>query len=425
MLMPGSRKKNMRIKLIGINKATYKLADGSKHTRYYAWRGGPPLVGEPGTPEFIASYNAAVATKVVAPEGRLQRLINDYQRSQAFLKLRERTRSDYIDYIAKIEARFGDMPLKATERKETRGIFLDWRDELALKSPRQADYVWTVLARILSWGKDRGRITVNPCERGGRVYDGTRVDHVWSEEDEAAFLKYAPAQLHLPLILALWTGQRQGDLLRLPWSAYNGTDIRLRQSKTGARVVIPVGGPLKAMLDAMPRRSPIILPLRAVPGRGIFERSGGRPAKRPGLKTSHFTICAGLRLRDSPWLVVAKRRLPPSPAIPFPMSARSSKCTTCTAIRRWRATRSANWKCTTRRKQEHRSQSESQSVPASRTWKWRKSPTNQIVGEPTLRRDTPDSMSGLPPTTTEWRIFENGRNVPRAVMPLRPVARLM
>jgi integrase len=249
----------MRIKLKGLNFTNYKLADGSIRTRYYAWRGGPPLVGEPGTPEFIAGYNAAVATKAVAPEGRLQALIDDYQNSQAFLKRRERTRSDYVKQIAKIEAKFGDMPLKATERKETRGIFLDWRDDLALKSPRQADYAWTVLARILSWAKDRGRITVNPCERGGRVYDGTRVDHVWSEDDEAAFLKHAPAHLHPPLILALWTGQRQGDLLRLPWSAYDGTDIRLRQSKTGERVVVPVGAPLKVMLDALPRRSPIIL----------------------------------------------------------------------------------------------------------------------------------------------------------------------
>jgi hypothetical protein len=39
--------------------------------------------------------------------------------------------------------------------------------------------------------------------------------------------------LHLPLLLALWTGQRQGDLLRLPWSAYDGEHVRLRQSKTG------------------------------------------------------------------------------------------------------------------------------------------------------------------------------------------------
>ena len=60
--------------------------------------------------------------------------------------------------------------------------------------------------------------------------------------------------LHLPLLLALWTGQRQGDLLRLPWSAYNGSTIRLKQSKTGARVEVPVGAPLKAALDAFIRR---------------------------------------------------------------------------------------------------------------------------------------------------------------------------
>ena len=79
---------------------------------------------------------------------------------------------------------------------------------------------------------------MNPCERGGKLYSGTRVDCVWSIEDEAAFLQHAPAHLHLPLLLALWTGQRQGDLLRLPWSAYDGKHIRLRQSKTGVRVQV-------------------------------------------------------------------------------------------------------------------------------------------------------------------------------------------
>jgi hypothetical protein len=60
-------------------------------------------------------------------------------------------------------------------------------------------------------------------------------------------------------LLALWTGQRQGDLLRLPWSAYDGKMIRLRQSKGGRRVVIPVGAPLKAALDSATRRSTIML----------------------------------------------------------------------------------------------------------------------------------------------------------------------
>jgi len=116
-----------------------------------------------------------------------------------------------------------------------------------------------VLARVLSWSKDRGRISVNPCERGGRLYRGSRAEKIWTADDETAFLKTSPAHLHLPLLLALWTGQRQGDLLRLPWSAYDGTHIRLKQSKTGSRVVVPVGTTLKAALDKATKRSTIIL----------------------------------------------------------------------------------------------------------------------------------------------------------------------
>jgi hypothetical protein len=67
-----------------------------------------------------------------------------------------------------------------------------------------------------------------------------------------------PGHLHLPLLLALWTGQRQGDLLRLPWSAYDGTHIRLKQSKTGARVLLPVGAP-------QARQRPIGGPIRLTP----------------------------------------------------------------------------------------------------------------------------------------------------------------
>jgi integrase len=172
----------------------------------------------------------------------------------------ETTRADYVMIIQKvIEPRFGDFPIKALADPRTRGMFKEWRDELARKSPRRADYAWSVLARILSVAVDRGKITTNPMRGGGQLYSGSRRDKIWTADDEATFLKSAPPHLHLALLLALWTGQRQGDLLRLPWSAYDGNYIRLRQSKTGARVVIPVGAPLKAALDQTPRRSPIIL----------------------------------------------------------------------------------------------------------------------------------------------------------------------
>jgi integrase len=97
-----------------------------------------------------------------------------------------------------------------------------------------------VLARILT-ALDRGWVDANPCERGGRLYSRNRRDKIWTVDDELAFLEKAPQHLHLPLTLALWTGQRQGDRLRLTWSAYNGNNILLRRFKTGARVSIPVG----------------------------------------------------------------------------------------------------------------------------------------------------------------------------------------
>ena len=159
---------------------------------------------------------------------------------------------------------------------------MGWRDQLAASAGRrQADYAWTVLARVLSWSFDRGLVAANPCERGGRLYrGGGRAEKIWTVADEAAFLERAPAHLHLALLLALWTGQRQGDLLRLPWSGYDGTHIRLRQRKTGARVVIPVGAPLKAALDATPKLSTIIL-----------TNSDGKPWTSDGFRASWGKAC--------------------------------------------------------------------------------------------------------------------------------------
>lgn len=251
----------MRIRLKGINSITKRLADGRRRTYWYAWKGGPPLRGEPGSPEFVASYNEAVASKVVPAKGALIKLLQQYQASDDFMSLANSTRRSYVALIKRIEKEFGDFPISGLTDRRTRGIFMAWRDQLAASAGRRlADYAWTVLARILSWSFNRGLVAANPCERGGRLYrGGGRADKIWTTTDEAAFLERAPAHLHLPLLLALWTGQRQGDLLRLPWSGYDGAHIRLQQGKTGARVVIPVGAPLKAALDAATKRSTIIL----------------------------------------------------------------------------------------------------------------------------------------------------------------------
>jgi integrase len=188
--------------------------------------------------------------------------LQQYQASEEFRGLAPRSRADYVGKIKLIEKTFAEFPLSAMSDVRTRGILKEWRERLAVASRRQADYAWVVLARVLSWGMDRGLIAANPCARGGRLYRGSRAEKIWTAADEAAFLERAPAHLHLALTLALWTGQRQGDLLRLPWSAYDGKHIRLQQSKGGVRVVIRVGAPLKAALEVTPKRSTVVASIR-------------------------------------------------------------------------------------------------------------------------------------------------------------------
>jgi hypothetical protein len=74
----------MRIRLKGINSIAKTLADATRRTYWYAWKGGPPLRGEPGTPEFVASYNEAVARKMVPPDGKLISVLQKYQASGKF-----------------------------------------------------------------------------------------------------------------------------------------------------------------------------------------------------------------------------------------------------------------------------------------------------------------------------------------------------
>ncbi|MEM1131136.1 MAG: site-specific integrase [Pseudomonadota bacterium] len=249
----------MRVRLKGINQVSKRLADGTRVTYYYAWKGGPRLPGKPGDPEFIAAYNEAVAQKAEQPSDTLQTVLRAYQDSPKFLDLAERTRKDYTRHIRKIETEFGDFPIAALPDRRTRAEFLSWRDRMAGKSRRQADYAFATFAAIMAWATDRGLVLVNPCERPGKLYRASRSDTIWTDADETALLAIAPPRIRLAYLLAVWTGQRQGDLLRLTWTAYDGTHIRLTQRKTGRRVVLPVGGPLKAALDAEPRTAVTIL----------------------------------------------------------------------------------------------------------------------------------------------------------------------
>src|SRR5947209_18945587 len=100
----------MWTRMKGINRVRKRLADGRSVVYYYAWKGGPPLPGKPGSAEFRDAYNDAIASKRQKRDGALLSILNAYQRSPDFLDRAERTRHDYIGKIKLIEKRFKDFP---------------------------------------------------------------------------------------------------------------------------------------------------------------------------------------------------------------------------------------------------------------------------------------------------------------------------
>lgn len=241
----------MQARLVGVHTVRKRLAGGEVREYHYAWRGGPRINADPESIDFIAEYVRLVRDRPNAPyQGCMAEIIRAYLRSPAYTELKPSTREGYDIAIRAIEAEFFEMTCERISAPGTRAIFMAWRDEIAQTHKRKADLFMSVLQRVLWFGLDREMIERHPLERVEKISDGTRRDIIWSDEEIAAFKKVAPEPLVRAMVLALWTGQRQGDLLGLTWKSYDGRAITLRQSKRGAHVRVKVSEELRGVLEA-------------------------------------------------------------------------------------------------------------------------------------------------------------------------------
>ena len=103
-------------------------------------------------------------------------------------------------------------------------------------------------------------------------------------------MNVAPVELQRALILALHTGQRQGDLLRLTWTNYDGHLITLRQGKTNRRVDIPCTAALKRMFDPLEKAAAVILATKSgLPWKARYFKAQWEAAtKKAEIKDLHF-----------------------------------------------------------------------------------------------------------------------------------------
>lgn len=207
----------------GIHTVKRTLADGGTKEYHYVRRRGKI---QPRAADALAS------------------VIIQWQESPVWRKLAPATQIHYSHYL-KPMWRIGHIPIGALRRAD----LLTLRDKIAAARGDGAAHGFTrAVSKLFSFALDRGIIEYNPATRLATDLERGHLK-AWTQEEADTAIAKLPEHLRRVVVLALYTGQRRGDLCALTWSAYDGEAIRLTQQKTGEPLVVPCHPALKAELD--------------------------------------------------------------------------------------------------------------------------------------------------------------------------------
>ncbi len=249
----------MIIVIKGIHKVKRKQANGTIKTHYYAWRGGPKMVSEPGSEAFAAEHlRFKEQLQPTKTPDTLESLIEYFtgtedKPNEDFLRLAQSTRDDHLYAFKLIRKEWPNLPVRLTQQKGMKADIRKWHRSFA-KNPRKADKLLFSLSKVFSYAINDELIDKNPCKGIGRLYKGSRKNMLWKKDQIDTFRAGAKPHILLPWEIAYQTGQRQGDILSLTWNQYDGEYLQFRQSKGGKQLKVKVRQSLKLILDSTPKR---------------------------------------------------------------------------------------------------------------------------------------------------------------------------
>ncbi|MCB1884623.1 MAG: tyrosine-type recombinase/integrase [Geminicoccaceae bacterium] len=227
-----------------------------------------------------------------------------YLESRAFRRLAPRTKRDYqkLLFDLKDPAHFGGAALAEVTPQAVEAF----RDMLERRGSGLAgiDYRLKVLRLLFAWATKQGRWSgANPA--AGRIEPAYRPRRqVWSREGvRAAFALPHPSGLAAHL--ALFTLQRQGDILAMRWDHVRDGAIRVVQGKSNALLFLPIHPHLEAALGASPQRGDWLL---TAGGGGPYTPDGFRALWRrhkAGIKDARDCTFHDLRRTATSWLTGA------------------------------------------------------------------------------------------------------------------------
>jgi len=169
-------------------------------------------------------------------------VMEEYRRSADFRRLAHETRVTYLRAMNDL-AEYHGTPIDTVRRRHLKGL-----QDAFFDTPAKANQVVAFFVTLLSFAVDREYIAANPGFRLKKLKVGEYTR--WSNEQLAYAMEHFSEHIRRAVVLALYTGQREGDCIRMTWADYDGQGVRVTQEKTEAKLWVPCHPALKAELDA-------------------------------------------------------------------------------------------------------------------------------------------------------------------------------
>jgi integrase len=231
----------------GVQLVRKQLRDGSEAIYYY-WRATREKLPDPSSPDFLdAVKRARLAVSEAPKSGTFASLVIDYKRSPNFRDMEPSSRKAYDRALERLRG-LGPIAVPDIKRRHV----LELRDRLAAEKPQAANQLVMVMGVLMQFAVERELRETNPCARLKRLKGGNR--RRWTDEEIEYATAHFEERFRRAIVLALFTGQREGDCLKMKWSQYDGTAVAVVPDKTkkstAVELWIPAHKVLKKELDA-------------------------------------------------------------------------------------------------------------------------------------------------------------------------------
>lgn len=171
----------------------------------------------------------------------MSELFNRYER-EIVPRMAPRTQKDYKWILAQLHKHVGDRHAEDIKPKDI-GKLLDVETGKISRNRQVA-----VLSAVFTKAVGRWYVVErNPC-LGVERNETRRRDRYIADDEFKAFYSVVPPRIQIAMDLALLTGQRQGDIIGLPWSNVLEDGIFFQQGKTGKKLLVGYSEKLKDIL---------------------------------------------------------------------------------------------------------------------------------------------------------------------------------